>query len=200
MRRAVAALLTVEGVDLLDEEDRKIFARSDGLAPEWAEVPVFLTNAASRHDLLLHHFWRAEVHYHYLALSPGSKINGSELEEEWRLLIERTEGLLPTLDPDIAVGFAQPLDVDADPVDYGKLCSDRTKLVLTPWTFLGPDRVDQETRRYLEVQAGISSKVIAKGLTVAAVATPGLRPDYRFLEMIEARADLAYADPLLGEG
>lgn len=198
MRRAVAALLAVDGVDFFDNKNRLIFERGDGLAPEWAKRPVFLTDDSSDYALLLHHFWREGEPYHYLALSPDSDLARRELEGEWRLFTDHMERLLPALDPDLALGFAQLRSATADPVDYGRLCSDRSHRVLAPWTYLGGRSLDEKTRGLLAAQAGISARAVSDGLLVRVVAVPGRPPDPRFREMIEAQANLTYVDPLVG--
>ncbi len=197
MHRAVAALISVDGMDFFDDEDRDIFSRSGNFAPEWAKRPVYLEDAASQHALQIHHFWRPGVAYHYLALSPDSDVTGDDLEQEWRLLTAHMERLLPALTPDAALGFAQLPSAETDPVDYGSICLDQPKLTLAPWTFIRSELANEDLRRLLASQVGISTKAVADGLVITVVETPGERPDSRFSDMISANASLTYIDPLV---
>jgi hypothetical protein len=199
MRRSAEALVAVDGVDFLYDKDRAIFERDDLSAPEWAERPIFLSDEASNYALLLHHFWRPGAAYHYLALSPDSDVPRDELESQWRRLTGHMRRLLSVLRPDVALGFAQPPSAEADPVDYGRICTDRPKLVLLPWNYFDANGVEEATRRLLGAAAGICVTDLDDGQLVAVVAVPGEAPDPQFLAIVDAAPAISYVDPLIAE-
>ena len=197
MLRAVKAHLALDGVGLFDEDDQRTLDRPDGLAPEWKKKPVFLTDAQSAHAIVLHHFWQAGSPYHYLAIGPDSDVESSELEQEWRVLTTRAAKVLAALAPDLATGFAQRPEAEADPVHYGTLCSDASTRVLTPWTFIGSKRADDRTRQRIAALPGASVTSIADGVLINAVSVPGTAPDPQFLAALKAMGKIDYVDPLL---
>jgi hypothetical protein len=197
MRSSLRALVAEPGMEFFNDKDKAIFDRADGSAPEWAKRPVFLTDASSDYALLLHHFWRPGTSYHYLALAPDSDVPDVEFASEWKRLIGHMKRLLPVLRPTRALAFAQARSADADPVDYGRICSDRDPVLLLPWNAFDPEYLAEETHGALTRAAGVAVSRLDDGQLIVEVATPGHQPDPTFVSMIGASEGIAYVDPML---
>ncbi len=197
MRRAVAALTGTVEMDFFNEKDRLVFERADGLAPEWTNKPVFLTDTASSYAVLLAHFWEPETRYHYLQISPDSEIQAVELALEWSLLTARAERLLAATKPDIAVSFAQLSSAESDPIHYGEICDEDQTRILTSWTYFGAGRLDEKTRKGLTNVSGISTRIVGEGMLIIAAATPGTPQPLEVAQALSALGNVKYVDPLV---